>query len=102
MRSCPCLDCVRGRESVYRAAGSGRSARVSQPPDGSEVAHGLGVGTGQAALTVRQVLLVAERFDQGLGAPQVVPGHGGEQVVLDMYVKAAEGEGSQPAAADVA
>ena len=66
------------------------------------MAEGLGVRAQQAALAVRQVPLLAELPDQGLGMPQVGAGHGGEQVVFDLVVQAAQCEVSQPAAADVA
>src|SRR5216683_1680240 len=73
-----------------------------RPADSVQVAQRLGVGACQAALAVRQVLLLAEGPDQGLGAAQVRAGHGGEQVVLDLVVQAAEGEVGQQPAADVA
>jgi hypothetical protein len=47
-------------------------------------------------------MLLAERFDQGLGTPQVGARHGREQVVLDLVVQSAEREVGQSAAAHVA
>ena len=95
---------ARRRPEQFRRAGSGRRVRrgAGRPPDGVEVAQRLGVGAHQAGLAVGQALLLAELPDQGLGAAQVGPGHGGEQVVLDLVVQAAQGEVGEPAAADVA
>src|SRR6185437_8129825 len=74
----------------------------SAPGDGVEVAEGLGVGAGQAGLAVGQDVLFAECPDQDLGVPEVGAGHGGEQVVLDLVVQAAQRQVGEPAAADVA
>src|SRR6266851_1064868 len=97
----------RGLQPAARAAGcpgrrSGRLCRAGWPADGIEVAQRLGVGARQAALAVRHASLPAERLDQGLGAAQVGPWHGGEQVVLDLVVQAAEREIGEPAAAHIA
>jgi hypothetical protein len=78
---------------------AGEVAVPGRLADGVEVAPGLGVGARQAALAVRHALLLAEGFDQGLGAAQVRPRDRGEQVMLDLVV---QGDVGQPAAAHTA
>src|SRR3984957_19044129 len=75
--------------------------RAKRAADGVQVAQDLDVGVHQARLVVGDAVLLAERAHGGLGAPQAGPGHGGEQVVLDLVVEATEGEVVEPVTADV-
>src|SRR5580692_8243296 len=77
-----------------------RAAR--QLAGGVEVPQRLRVRLEQGGLAVRHLARGAERGDQRLRPVQAGPRHGGEEVVLDLVIEAAEGEVGQPAAVDVA
>ena len=76
--------------------------RPGQPADGVEMAQRLGVGAEQGGLAVRQPPLGTEGGDQWLGPAQAGPGHGREQMMLDLVIQATQGHVGEPAAADVA
>src|SRR6266487_955648 len=89
-------------DAALRAERSaGRRCRC-RPAHLVQVPQRLRVRTDQAALRVRQAVLLAELAYHGLGPLQVGPGHAREQVVLDLVVKPAERQVGQPAALDVA
>src|SRR5215831_17538935 len=66
------------------------------------MAQGLGIGASQARLAVGQSALLAVFPDQGLGASQVGPRHGGKEMMFDLIVQAPERDIGQPSATDVA
>src|SRR5207248_2271265 len=63
--------------------------------------EGLSVGGEEADLAVGDAVLLTERTHRCLGMPQAGPRHGGEQVMLDLVVEAAESEVGEPSPADV-
>jgi hypothetical protein len=76
--------------------------RAGRPAGGVEVAQYLRIGGQQTCLRVGNAALSAERPHGLLGVTQARPRHRREQVVLNLVVKAAEGEIGKHAAADVA
>ena len=76
--------------------------RAGRPADSIEIPERLPVRVHQAGLAIAHIPLPTEIPDQGLGAPQARAWHGGEQVVLDLVVQAAQREVGQPATTDVA
>src|SRR6202034_529450 len=98
-RPCPHWHC--SRWPVPRWHRSVLELRAERAADGVQVPKDLDVGIHRAGLVVGDAVLLAERAHRRLGAPQGRPRHGGEQVVLDLVVQAAEGEVGEPATADV-
>ena len=74
----------------------------SPPPRRMKMTQHLRVRADQALLAVVQASLGAEGPHHGPAAAQRRPGHGREQVMLDLVVEAAEHGLGQPPAADVA
>jgi hypothetical protein len=71
-------------------------------PNGMEVAEHLPIGGDKRGLVVTNRVLGTEVTHQTLGRAQVRPRHGGEQVVLDLEIEAAEEKSGKPAAANIA
>ena len=99
----------RGNTARKAAAGPGPLARHppirgprSPPPRRMKMTQHVRVRTDQALLAVPQAGLGAESPHHGAAAAQRGPGHGREQVMLDLVVEAAEHGFGQPPAADVA
>ena len=69
---------------------------------GMEVTEHLPIGGDKRGLVVTNRVLGTEVTHETLGPAQVRPRHGGEEVVLDLEIEAAEDESGQPPAADVA
>src|SRR5215469_17720568 len=84
------------RPSARRGRGAGH------PADETEMAQGLGIGASQARLAVGQSALPAVFPDQGLGASQIGPWHGGKEVMFDLIVQPPQSDVGQPSATDVA
>src|ERR1039458_4407061 len=75
--------------------------RSQRAADRVQVPQNLDVGVDETSLVVGDAVLLAERAHRLLGVPQAGPRHGGEQVMLDLVIQAAEREVGEPAAADV-
>ncbi len=78
-----------GAQTVARKAQRGAG--------GPEVGEDVPAGPPGSGLGVADRLVVAERPDQRPGPGQVGPGHGGEEVVLDLGVETADHESGHPA-----
>ena len=51
-----------------------------------EKAQHVFVGLEQTRLAISESMLLTESLDEGSGLSQLVPGHGGEKMVLDLIV----------------
>src|SRR5262249_10121326 len=79
---------VSSNPSPFRRKASGRRrGGAGHLADEAEMAQRLGVGASQARLAVGQPVPLAVFPDDGLGAPQGGPRHGGKQVVFDLMVQ---------------